>query len=74
MVCPVMTTANHGSEPTRGTRIKEVVTRTTPIAPPHHIHHGKSRGEDVNVGGKVLVNNESMRMMAVPLANEISEA
>ena len=74
MVWPVITAANQGSEPTRGTKISELVTKTTPIAPPHHIHQGKSRRGAVKTGGKALVPTDSTKRMSVPLANEMSDA
>lgn len=74
IVCPVITAANHASEPTRGTKISDVVTITTPIPPPSQVHQGRLLAGDLNSGGNAPVAIESSSSMAVPEPKEISEA
>ena len=49
----MITTANHGREPTLGTKIRDAVKKTTPIDPPVQIHQGNCDGGDLNTGRKI---------------------
>lgn len=74
IVWPVIKAANHGSEPTLGTMINDVVTMTTPMAPPIHAHQGKLVGAAVKRGGNDRVKKLMTRMIAVPDRNEMNDA
>ena len=54
--------------------INDVVTMTTPMAPPIHAHQGKLVGAAVNLGGNERVKKLITRMIAVPDRNEINDA
>ncbi len=69
-----MTAANQGRDPTLGTKISEVVTNTTPIAPPVQIHQGNCLIGVVNCGGKTPERVVKINKIPVPVANEISDA
>lgn len=69
-----MMAANQGSEPIFGTKNSDVVTTTTPMAPPVQIHHGEPEGEVRNEGGKTPEIRQRINKNIVPIPNEISAA